>query len=326
MEEKIKVGNFEIRPYQPGDEDKINETFNRVFNTSRSINGWKWKFKKPNDSRILLAYNQNKKLITHYAVTTDRFQFDSRSFTIGQSLDTFSVRHPDAIRLKLFENVVRHFFGLFGSKKDVAIMYGFPGTRILKLGTMKLDYGTATPIQYWEKEITDTATHVIKNKPNQLFVPNITKLNGLWNRSKNRYPASIIRDGNWFFKRYLSKPSNNYQYIAHSKWWNYQCFAVYITQNDTLQIIDIVWNGKKKEDVISLEKSILNRARYRGIKKMSMWLSGDSNLEQIFKDTGWQIRKEPHDLHFVVKTFDTAIPRDEVRSNFYMTKGCTDII
>jgi len=37
------MSEFIIRPYQKGDEIAINNTFNQVFGTDRSIEEWYWK-------------------------------------------------------------------------------------------------------------------------------------------------------------------------------------------------------------------------------------------------------------------------------------------
>lgn len=314
--------DFVIRKYQAGDEHLINKGFNQIFGLRRSIQEWYWKFKDPNDSRIMISLDRGE-LLSHYAVQTDRFQYLGETYTVGHSVDTFSVRKAKATSGRSLQKLVMSFFEEFGSAEDVALMYGFPGTRILRLGNMKMDYGRAIPIKYWE--LTLPFKHK-KFAGGDSHPGHPSKINQLWKRAAKRYPASIIRDYQWMHKRFLSRPDHKYQFIRSSSWGRYSLLATFVRHQGAIEVVDIIWDGSSKRDVRFFTGALASVAHRNGITKISMWLSGDEKLEQNLEKYGWIVREEPHKLHLVVKSFVSSIDREELLDRFYLTKGCTDII
>ena len=311
-----------IRTYQAGDEHLINRGFNQIFGLRRSIQEWYWKFKDPNDSRIMLSLD-GREVLSHYAVQTDRFQYQGRRYTIGHSVDTFSVKKAKATSGRSLQKLVYRFFDQFGSEEDVAVMYGFPGERILKLGHIKLDYGRAQPIKYWELEPPSNPKK-FSGATKHPGPP--VKINRLWDRASKRYPVSIVRDYRWVHKRFLSRPNQKYQFIKHTRWGRYSLLCTFVRNRNEIEVVDIVWDGSSRRDVRFITEALSSIAHRYGISKVSLWLSGDKKLEESLERYGWQIKEEPHKLHLVVKSFVSTIDREELLDTFYLTKGCTDII
>ena len=315
---------FTLRPYQDGDEEIINDKFNKIFRQNRHIAEWFWKFKSLNQSRILLAFDNCNDLVTHFAVLTDDFTYHGHKYISGHSVDIFSDQIPGAVRSRLFEKLVRQFFAKYGSRDDVSLMFGFPGTRARRLGRLKLDFGKAIPVKYWEKKV-----HPIQRTSwtlRRYEKINIKKVDGLWNRSKHRYPVSIIRNSNWIKKRYLSHPSRKYNFIKISQFSMYKCIGVYTINANKMELVDLIWDGKDPRDLIKLEKIISQKAAKAGISEISMWLSGDPKAETIFAKKSWECIRNPLDLHIVAKSFNSDIDRHQLLNKFYLTKGCSDII
>lgn len=320
----LQIGPFAIRPYRTGDEGKINDAFNAVFGQNRSLEEWKWKFDSVNPSRIIIAVDQDEQVVTHYAVLTDEFQYKGKRYIGGHSVDTYSKRRSDAVRTRLFEKTVGLFFEIHGRPGEVDLMYGFPGTRILKLGHMKLDYGEPLAVPYWEKN-APASRHGLKSAVVDRL-PTSEKLNALWKRASGRYSSSIIRDGRWFEKRYFSRPDNAYRLVVYSKWWRWTAAAVVKDEGHQLFVIDLVWDGRDEAQLRDLLYKIEGMAADLGRTKVAAWFSGDGETEQTLESMGWIRKAEPQGLHMVVKTFHPDIDRNNLLHSFYLTKGCTDII
>jgi len=316
--------DFLIRPYQPGDEKEINVGFNKIFGQNRDLSEWYWKFQSLNKSRILLAFGSNDKLISHYGVVTDRFKYFGKIYNAGHSVDTFSARMPAAINQRIFEKLVHKFFGLYGNQDDISLMYGFPGKRILSLGTLKLDYGAAFPIKYWERSILNKPWFVTFSK--RSYRLNLKKVDKLWQGASDRYPISIVRDSLWIRKRYLSRPGALYCYLKTSRLGVYSSICIYRIEKDSLAVVDLVWDGKRRKDLRKIDRLLAQSAARLGLSRLTMWLSGDDEAEQIFSEIGWNTKQEPQKLHLVVKSFSKEIDRQKLLDHFYLTKGCTDII
>lgn len=314
--------DFVIRKYQTGDEHLINKGFNKIFGLRRSIQEWYWKFKDPNDSRIMLSLDAEE-VLSHYAVQTDRFQYLGELLTAGHSVDTFSVRKAKATSGRSLQKLVQQFFDEFGSAEDVALMYGFPGERILRLGHIKLDYGRACPVKYWELELP-AKPKKLPGAANHPGPP--AKINQLWNRASWRYPVSIVRDYKWLHKRFLSRPNHKYQFIRRTRWGRYSLLCTFVRDRNMIEVVDIVWDGSSRRDIKFVTEALSSTAHRYGIPRVSLWLSGDKKLEELLEKYGWKMREEPHKLHLVVKSFVSTIDREELLDRFYLTKGCTDII
>ncbi len=314
---------YEIRPYRSGDEIRINQQFNKIFGLDRGIEEWNWKFQLPHPSRILIACDHSHNVITHYAVLIDKFHYKGIVVNAGHSVDTYSVRQEGAVQMRIFEKVVGQFFKRYGHPEHVSLMYGFPGVRILKLGMMKLDYGVPLPVRYWER-ITNGELPRVQLREN--YTLSLNKIDHLWKRSKLRYPISVIRDGHWVFKRYLSRPHHSYKFLRTKSWGRYSCLAVYTVEEDSIALVDLIWDGKNLGDLKLIQNLLILVAQTKGFSKIYMWLSGDEKAEVEFRKLGWLCKPEPNNLHLVVRSFDDRIDRETLLNGFYLTKGCTDII
>ena len=308
--------NFTIRPYTQEDENPINDAFNNVFGANRSLQEWKWKFQ--DSSNILLSLSEEDQVVGHYATINENFQYEGIHFVCGHSVDTFSQRVEGAIQTKLIQKLVFQFFALYGNSNHISLMYGFPGTRILKLGQLKFDYGRGLPIPFWEKQVESQKYFPRIQLPKRF---SIAKMDSLWTEAKHRYPVSVVRDAYWIQKRYLTRPNHNYLILWVKQKGNYACVAVVVKKNEALEVIDLIWDGKQEKNLILLEKKITQTAARLGLMKMSMWLSGDEPAAKILSNLSWTLKEEPHKLHLVVKSFNPKIDREHALDQFYLTKG-----
>lgn len=324
MKEAIST-DFIIRPYRPGDEKAINQRFNQIFGLHRDLKEWYWKFQSPNESQILLAFDLNRNLVSHFGVLKEDFIYNGKIYHAGHSVDNFSVRIPAAVQQGIFYKLAQQFFDKHGNPEEFSIIYGFPGTRNLRLGIHKLNYGTPFPIRYWEKSLTETTfskLDLIKDN----YDIHSKKIDQLWQKASRRYPVSIVRDSLWIKKRYVSRPANNYRFLRTKYWGAYSSFCVYTCEEDSLQVVDLIWDGRRKKDLEKLEELLSRNAFQSRASRLSMWLSGDPEAEKIFAKKGWRQFQEPHDLHLVILSFNKEMKKQMLLDHFYLTKGCTDII
>ncbi len=314
--------DFVIRGYQKGDEQLINREFNTIFGLKRPIQEWYWKFKHPNESRIMLSLDRDQ-MLSHYAVQAARFQYQGDIYTAGHSVDTFSIRRAKATSGRSLEKLVQSFFREFGGVNDIALMYGFPGRRILRLGSIKLDYGIPLAVKYWElkPKFSDLRLQGGMDHPG---TPSM--VDELWSSAAHRYPVSIIRDYKWIYRRYISRPNNEYRFVYHKVQGRYTVLCVYVKKARVLEVVDIIWDGQNENDIKFITSILASIALKKALRKVSMWLSGDEKLEAILERNRWMIKEEPNQLHLVVKSFTSKIDREDLLSRFYLTKGCSDII
>jgi len=138
-----------IRPYQPGDEEKILETFNLVFRevcgedyVDRTLDFWRWEFlENPYGHRISLALAGDGTVAAQYAGVVYPMVTAFGDCTFVHIVD--SMAHPDyrkgLKRPGLFVTTALPWFQMCFDAGD-AVMYGYPVPIAERIGQRYLEY------------------------------------------------------------------------------------------------------------------------------------------------------------------------------------------
>ena len=326
---------FSIRPYQKGDEIVINNCFNDIFGTNRTLHEWKWKY-EPVDkaSRILIALGDENEILAHYACVYLKIQIDGKIYTSSQALDSYSIRRKDVLKNRVFMKLYDEFGKRYAGKHDINCFYGCIGGRHKKLGTLAMNYSEPVLIPYFYKETSyflrplgyALGTKIWKYYLSRNILPKHTEIDDLWNRSKFRYPVSIIKDGTYFESRYFSHPVKKFMYLQVWERDQLKALAVILLENRLLKWVDLVWDGSNSETIAYLESKIWSVACKTGAIKVEFWLNNDDDLKEILINCGMKTCTNPYDLYLTTRSFSEEIDEDDFRTRFYLTMGNTDII
>ncbi len=136
-----------IRPFRPSDETVINQGFNETFRLERSLEEWAWKFPPQPEGRLIMLAEIDDAMVAHYAGMPLRFTIDGREWNAAQIVDVFSTRaaRRGFTRKGVWVRTVEEFFSTFGESGRVAMLYGFPSPRPLRLGVLQLGYDAVEP-------------------------------------------------------------------------------------------------------------------------------------------------------------------------------------
>lgn len=92
-----EIPAYTIRSYQPGDEARILEAFNRCFAavdptfTPRSLEAWRWQYlENPAGHRIYLAVTEDGAVISQYAGIPQRMRLDGAPAIFTQAVDSMT--------------------------------------------------------------------------------------------------------------------------------------------------------------------------------------------------------------------------------------------
>jgi hypothetical protein len=141
--------NLTIRAYQPGDEEKILETFNLVFRevcgesyVDRTMDFWRWEFlESPRGHRISLALAADGTVAAQYAGVAYPMSTAFGDCTFIHIVD--SMAHPDyrkgLKRPGLFVTTALPWFEMCYDAGD-AVMYGYPVPIAERIGQRYLEY------------------------------------------------------------------------------------------------------------------------------------------------------------------------------------------
>ncbi|MCB0210875.1 MAG: hypothetical protein KDJ52_16165 [Anaerolineae bacterium] len=323
------MATFQFRPYRRGDEALINQGFNEAFNLDRSLEAWRWKFDSPSgDPWIIVAVDQNNEIVAQYAAVEAPFQLNGHVFRAAQPVDVFCLRRPGTLEHEVHLNSVRTFFRTYGHGDQLALLYGFPGKRALRLGQFELGYGEAVPVPIWRFPLA-RFTWPFKRSQSRYEIRDgcqPQELDALWQRCGQRYPAVVVRDSNWLTRRYIRRPHNSYQFLTVWQADRIVAWVVWQIAGDTLQWIDLLWDGEDVHVLAAIQKKLEHLGHRAKAQHLEMWVSGDAQVTAFLSSNGWALGEHPHGLYAVARSFHPDIDGSDVIRHFYFTMGDMDLV
>ncbi|HED64645.1 MAG TPA: GNAT family N-acetyltransferase [Planctomycetes bacterium] len=214
------MASYEIRPYRPGDEHAILETFNAVFGEGkedfepRTLEEWRWGFERnPAGNRIFVAM-QGDVCAAQCAALPFRVTFRGKPATITQGVD--AMVHPEhrrgLRRPGLYVATARPFFATFrGPGRDV-LHYGWPVEPAWRIGKTFLNY-----------EIVRTQTVLFAKPPeaDQRMPDRVEEIarfdddvTALYGRCAKDWGLSVVRDPAYLNWRFFDHPRFCYRVLG----------------------------------------------------------------------------------------------------------------
>lgn len=323
--------NFTFRPYRPGDEHQINQGFEAVFKTTRSLAEWRWKFQAASQGAwILLAVDAQDFVVAQYAAIKRSIHFQGQFFDAGHVVDSYCRRIPQAVRQQVFPKLVLEFYRYFGDAGEFQLLFGFPGDRHQKLGQLRMDYSQPVPLQCWRKTIPlrqklISSLNPLNYKPVQP-VTDSAAFDRLWKQVMGRYPAATCRTMNWIQERYFSRPNHRYHLITSVRDNQLQAWAIVLVSSSVIQWIDLVWDGGSSAALRDLEQQVLNSTGISQKVNFELWLTGDAQLGDALSRLGWYQAPHPLGLHVTARWFGVQADPNDFTRQCYLTMGDTDLI
>lgn len=316
------------RPYRLGDEIQINDGFNRAFGLHRSLDEWRWKFpERPEGRWIMLAFDAQERLLAHYCAVPVRLQVGGLKVRAGEPVDSFSL--PEGryglAAAGTFQRTVEAFFLEFGGPDKLAVLFGFPGERHLRLGAARLGYDQLVPqpVTVWRRGPARRprfSAHAVR------IGPDAAAANALWARTNARYRVAVVRDAAWLGRRYFGRPGVEYVHLVASRWGRPAALAVARVVGTAVYWVDLVWDGRNGRALTALDAAIGELARSRGAATIEMWLGGDRAAEDWFARLGWERTPHPAGLAMVARSFHPEIDVATFPGAFYLTMGDADLV
>jgi len=210
---------YDIRPFRPGDEERILATFNLVFGENdpafvpRTRAEWDWAFaRNPAGQRIWVAECEGV-IAAQCAALPYRVFIDGREASFTQGVD--SMVHPEhrkgLRRPGLYVETAYPFFRQFGGFGADVLHYGWPVEPAWRIGRTFLGY-----------EIVRTQiVHVRDVEPGHASPREVVPLErfgddarALYQRCRTGWGASVIRDAAYLNWRFLERPGVRYQVLG----------------------------------------------------------------------------------------------------------------
>lgn len=291
---------YDIRPYRPGDEHAILETFNLVFGEGnpgfvpRSLADWEWTYtRNPSGMRVWIA-TCGDLVAAHYAAQPNRVLVESEQRIFGQIFD--SMVHPEHRRgLKrpgLFvETALRMLDATCGPDKDLAT-YGWPNPDSWRIGKTFLRYEVVRRLTSLVREPGEGPTEVpagvvAVDRADERF-------DRLFARCAPQWGASLVRDRAWVQWRFLDCPRHRYDLWAvpgGDAWAGYAAFR----HTDwpfpgAAWLVDWLVPDDAPDVGELLLRAVLARARERGSAAIVAMFPEWSPWSVRFQDAGFLAR------------------------------------
>jgi hypothetical protein len=323
------MGNVVFRPFRPGDEIAINERFNRVFGLARSLSEWHWKYPAEPEGRwMMIGCDEEGALLSHYGAVPVRLQDGSLEVRAGQIGDVFTVREArhGLAAARTYIGTVRAFFADYGAPDKLAVLYGFPGERALRLGLAKLGYDQMPPqpVPVWRRAAAHRGNLFTGHRVRLGF--DAAAANELWKRAKGRYPVSAVRDAAWLARRFLGRPSVEYLHLTARRRERAVALAIVRVTGEVAQWAELVWDGVDPHALVALDRAVGQVARRAGAERVEMWLDGDGVAEEVLARLGWDRGAHPAGLVMVARSFHPDIVVATFADRFYLTMSDADLV
>ena len=311
------MSDYEIRPYRPGDEHGILDTFNVVFGDEdpefepRTMAEWEWAFaRNPAGRRIWVAEHEGT-IVAQCAALPFRVRLDGETSSITQGVD--SMVHPEhrrgLRRPGLFVATAKPFFREFRGPGKDALHYGWPVEPAWRIGKTFLGY-----------EIVRTQTiHFRPPGPGPTEPPaGVVRLErfeesviDLYERCQAGWGLSVIRDADYLNWRFLENPRFRYHVLAVPGDAGLRGYAVFRKADSPLPESGLLMEWLVPEDdpeaAELLRDAVLAQARADAAHTVLTVFPDWSSWFHRFQDWGWNVYASDYLLIGIVQNprYDT---------------------
>jgi hypothetical protein len=329
----VSGSDFEIRPFEPGDEVAINRGFNEAFRLDRPLAEWAWKFPASPNGRLIMVAEAGGEVLAHYAAIPTRIRIDDRVWDAGQIVDVFSARKARAqfSRRGVWVQTVERFFDHFGRSGRCPLLFGFPSPRPLRLGVLQLGYDAMPPQPIVYLVRRPPVGRVSKRR--MLYRAELARdweprLDDLWNRLGEYYPVAAVRDAEWALRRMAGHPSVRYhRFLVFPRLSNRPvAFAAFRTDGGRCRWLDLLWDRAHPGALHLLIHLSARLSSQTGAEREELWLNGDPVGRSHLESAGFESEPEPGRLVMVARAFDPEIDLSRVDGRVYLTMADSDLV
>jgi hypothetical protein len=322
-----------IRAYRPGDEVAINTGFNRVFNTSRELAEWGWKFPAEPAGRPIMLALDGEEVLAHYAGVPVRFHVDGALWPAVQIVDVFSARSARRVfsRRGVWVRTVEEFFSTFGASGRYPLLFGFPGRRALRLGVLQLGYDAMPPqpITYLSRTVFESSSWPSRLRYRaELARDWEPRLDQLWSRVRLQYPAAVVRDAERALRRLAGRPGVVYhRFLVFPRWSRVPvAWVAFRIDGGRCRWVDLLWDHRHRGALHMVSQLGRRLAGQVGAELEEIWLNGDDPGRSVLEGLGFAVADQPDGLVLVARSFSDELDVNRLDGRVYLTMADADLV
>jgi hypothetical protein len=339
------AGRWIVRPYRPGDEDRILDLFRRVFRVERSLEHWRWKF-RDNPSghyHMRLAETPSGELVGQYAGLPVRVAWGEKTLVFDQVIDVMldpSVR-LGLKRTGLFFALANQGIGGYAGPDRVSGGYGFPTPEALRIGQRAARYTPMHPVvglvldlrQDGQNHSAVLAGGDWPNLYSRLYRVQAVERFGqevdrLWEQVSPELPVAIVRDARYLNWRYAACPDVHYTMLGAFHRLTGALAGVAILRTEVrgepvAALVDWLVRGRATGAGLALLARCAQMATQAGMQQMQAWFPKYAWPFRLLQGLGFQPEETIYE--FVALSMSPEVSLEWAKNRWYYTMGDSDI-
>ncbi len=327
------TSRFATRSYSPGDEDPILDLFARSFHAPRSREHFEWKYlHNPwGNQHISVTFDDQKRLVGHYAGYPIPFVAGGRDLLahqIGDTMTERSVRHVGRGPTSVLGRTAEHFYDTF-CRDRMAFNYGFNVSNIQRFSLRFLRSTCVEPVPYRVR----TSGGVQSTRPrwsrllSRIEVGQVLSTDSEWDAFFQRVAPSygflVRRDAAYLRWRYLIAPHAQYVLLAARRWGRLAGWIACRVREGRISVGDALCDPAHEEILQLLLQHAIDTFHTDCIEgwfpeRPHWWGSWLARA-------GFAAAPEPQDLSLMCVPFVMPEAPERMRESLYYTMGDSDL-
>jgi hypothetical protein len=331
-----------MRAARDGDEAAILELFERSFHVGRSVEHWRWKYRRNpyGNGRITVATDAAGELLGQYCAYPVRLHHAGAVVPIHQVGDTMTARAARGIGrgpTSVLARMARHFYAAFCTGR-VACNYGFNTGNIQQLSIRFVGAHKAAEVSYLERPAGAARPgggrlrrllggyRVREAAATDLEGPLGARFDALFEDCRSAYGSLVERDARYLRWRYLERPDLRYRMLLVERRGRLVGWGVFDRRDLELAWGDALFLPEHADAASELLDAAVGAAGEPRVERVVAWFPPHPRWwRAVLTALGFATRPEPQALGLMVVPFlDAEAPR-WMGSSWYYTWGDSDL-
>jgi hypothetical protein len=337
MDKKLETPQetFRLRPFQPGDEGKLLDLWRQAFQQELDPAVLAWKFwNNPFGTQVMLCLAEDGLPVVMFSGIPYAGRYEGRRVQLTHAMDTMShPRYRGTIsgRRGLFVQTAEHFLQTQTGSKASAFVYGLPGERHFRLGSMLLGYARL-PGQLkhmtWTVESQPAAIKPFRGRLIRLDSLPDAGLDCVASELGRSYPFHVCRDSAFYSWRFAQHPVHEYDLWLYGSGIAKRIKgALAIRRHGQQATIVDLFMAPEPDAVQDLIARLTAVYRRFGMTSLQTWLPCGHPVTETFAGCCLE-RQEPFGIvpSYVARTFDRRLPHAAGAEKLFYTMADGDLL
>lgn len=341
-QERVRAAECLYRLYRPGDETALNEMFNEVFRTDRTLEAWRWKYidNPAGQGCIALGCLPEGAMVAHYGgyplwlVRNDNGKKTRQlAFHAGDVLTRPEARAIGIGKSSMLVRTTRVFQEDL-ARQDIPFYFGFNTDVARKFGQMFQNYRDGGAVGYWRMEAARLERQTFLERTLSRWqgwevTPGLAEANAMdafFQEVCDQYGWMIERGWQYLDWRYRTRPDREYLTLTLKKRGKVMGWGVFFRQGEVLQWGDALFSrAVSHKQIQRLLQQAVDTCQ-GSVSRVEAWFSPYPGWwSERMRNTGFVAIAEPHDLSLQMIPVKEQNVEQYVNDGFYYTWGDSDL-